>query len=208
MLQRSLLLSLLLFGLSACCATPLPDPDFSSPVATLGTFQGAFNSDEKGADLLGYECFSQDFKDRNGRFDLDMYSMLRRKALEESPFLSFLMSLKDLTDCITNVDSPLNGNADLALMALSIAGQDLEILFVRETSYELEYERDERIKGRRTPSIASMIEQDGETLVVRLDGLSKSWIRALPRLRRILVEGRWKFADIKILQGDGEIPQL
>ncbi len=207
MLHRCLLLSSLVFSISACCTTPLPPADFSSPEATIGTFQGAFNSDKAGADELSYACFCQEFKEQRSNFDLDQFAMLRQQALDANPFLSLLMSLKDLRECITSVDPPIGGDADLALMKLSVAGHDLDVLFRRETVCQLEF-HSTTDKEKRVPSIAETLHAEGNALSIRVDGLKRSWISNLPYLRRLVLEEQWKFADVKILEYGRETPQL
>lgn len=207
MLQRCLLLSSIIFSLSACCTTPLPAEDFSSVEATLGTFQGAFNSDEKGADELAYACISQEFKEQNFNFDLEQFAMIRRQALDANPFLSLLMSLRDLRECITNKETPFNGDPDLALMELSVAGRKVDIFFRRETVCQLEY-RSTTDKEKRVPSIAETLVKEENGFSIRVDGLNKSWISHLPSLRRIVLEEQWKFADVEILEYGKDSPQL
>jgi len=207
MLHRCLLLSFLMISISACTTIPLPPADFSSPTATLGTFQGAFASDEAGADDLGYACFSQEFKDQNGHFDLEQYAMFRWEALETSPFLSLLISLKDLSECIDSVEQNFGGNEDLALMKLSVVGQDLDILFKRETVCLLEFDSTTD-KEKHVPSLAETLHVDGTTLLIRVDGLEKAWIGKLPYLRRLVLEEQWKFRDVKILEYGRPTPQL
>ncbi len=206
MVHKFLPLPLLLAFLSACCATPLPEADFSSPEATLGTFQGAFNSDEAGADELGYACFAKEFKEQNGHFDLEMYSMVRRQALEANPFLSLLISLKDLQSCIENVDFGFEGDRDLALMSLSISSYEVDLKFRRETVCQLEY-RSTTDKEKHIAPIEEAIQVEEDAFSIRVDGIYKSWIANLPSLRRIVIEERWKFAGIEILEYGSQTPK-
>ncbi len=181
---------------AACCTPPPPDPDFSTPEETLATFQGAFRADDP---ELEYECFSGEFKERQGGFGLESYAFAREQAIDENPLLAALLDLRDLTGHVKNVIAdPLKRRAEIVL---SILGEEFRVRFVRETVYRLEFDGDSRIREELMPPLCDAIRQKNGSLQVELLDVPRSWLRNLPTLRRVVLEEQWKFRDLELIDG-------
>lgn len=184
--------------LPACCTTP-PVPDFSTPEATLTTFQDAFNADMP---KLEYECFALEFKKRRGNFDLEQYTIARDRALDDNPLISAFMSLKDLADSIESLDFDSDGGT--AVMTLSILGEEFRIRFRRETVFRIEFKSTGRFKEDLMPPLEKTIQvfAQKDAFGILFQDVPRSWIKMLPDMRKLTVEELWKFADIEFLEGD------
>jgi hypothetical protein len=188
---------LALILLPACCTTP-PVPDFSTPEATLTTFQDAFNADMP---KLEYECFALEFKKNRGNFDLEQYIIARDRALDDNPLISAFMSLKDLADSIDSLDMGSDGRT--ALMTLSVLGEEFRIRFRCETVFAIEVKSDKRRRTDLMPPFDESVQVSPrkDAFGIVFEGVQRSWIRKLPDLRKLTVEEQWKFADIDFLEG-------
>ena len=185
---------LLLLFAGACCTTPPAPPDFSTPEATLRTFQQAFDRDDVAAE---YECFSLPFKERNGSFGLDDYYEFRRRFVSEHPVAAFLFSKNDLTNNIT-ARSPLEGR-ELAWLEIEAGGRKVTIDFMLETVYRLEYGgAGTRPEEDFIPDPEAALRARNGTLEIVLP-LSPRTRKHLSELKRVLVEKRWKFLDFSFL---------
>lgn len=187
--------ALLLALLAGACCTPSPGPpDFSTPEATLRTFQQAFHREDVSAE---YECFSLPFKANNGNFGLDDYYEFRRRFVEEHPVAAFLFSRNDLSNNIT-ARSPLQGR-ELAWLKLEVAGEEVTIDFILETVYRLEYGAGARPEEDFLADPEEAVRARDGRLEITLP-LSPRTCEHLPELRRVLVEKRWKFLDFSFLR--------
>jgi hypothetical protein len=186
---------------AACCTPPAPEPDFSTPGKTLATFQGAFRAD---APLLEYECFSAEFKDLQGGFDLDSYTFAREQAIDENPLLAALLDLRDLAGHIKNVTAnPLEREAEVVL---SILGEEFRIRFVRETIYRFEFDGNSRIRENLMPPLRDAVREKNGSVHVTLPDVRRGWLRNPADLRRVVLEEQWKFRDFELIGGKKQAP--
>jgi hypothetical protein len=197
-IAAALLATCLAVTLPACKA-PAPIPDFTTPIATLETFQSAFKAD---LPVLEYECFSLDFKEKQGGLDLDIYASMRNQAIDENPLAAALLSMKDLTKSVTEV--AVDETRRMATMTLSILGEELLVIFVRETYYRLEYDENIRtVEDLMPPLFAGSIRTGPDTFELTFRNVPKKWLRNLPYIRRIVAEERWKFGEFFLLKEPG-----
>jgi len=190
-IRPAALLAAILAVCLTSCRTPTPVPDFSTPVATLKTFQDAFRAE---VPELEYECFSDDFKEKQGRLDLDTYALMRAQAIRENPLAATLLSLKDLAGSVT--DLTIDPSRRVATMTLSILGEEINIFFFRETFYRLEFDEGIRtVEDLMPPLYAGSIRTGPDSFEVAFRNVKRKWLRNLPCLRRLVVEERWKFGE-------------
>jgi hypothetical protein len=189
----------LTLALAGCCS-PDPTADFSTPVATLQTFQSAFRAGMPG---LEYECFSLDYKMSQGGFDLDIYTAMRNEAIDENPLAASLLSLKDLAGSVT--DLAIEPSRRFAAMTLSILGKEFRILFFRETVYRMEFDEGIRPKEDFIPPLYSGSTRTGpDSFEVTIRNVPQKWLRDLPYIRKLVVEERWKFGNF-FLDDEGTV---
>ncbi len=172
----------------SCSATSVPAADFSLPEKTLKTFQEAFGREDV---VLEYDCFSLLFKKQNGNFGLDNYYEFRSKFVDEHPVAAFLFSINDLTDNIT-IRSPLKG-MEWASLTLEVAGEEIIITFILETTYRLEYLEARPEEDLLLDPHTRILEKEGQ-LEINLP-MTPRTRKHLGDLKKILVEKRWKFLE-------------
>ncbi len=195
---RTLVVVLAALAMSACCTEPVV-PDFTTPMATLSTFQGAYRND---LPELEYECFGLDLKSRIGSLDLDRYILWRDEALQENPYLNVVLNFKDLVD---NVSEPEYGpHGRTAKLFLNLLSKEIQLYFIRETFFRLEFEEGLRpVECRTAPLHPGLIEVSGRTIRLEVADLPPRWIRQLPKSRKLVVEECWKFDGFLFPGEDG-----
>jgi len=199
-----LLLFSALAALSGCCSTPPPQPDFSTPLATLETFQDAFRAD---AGQLEYECFAHSFKESMGGFDLDSYAVMRDEAIDANPLVKTFLALKDLAGSVKSVQ--VDPNNRQAIMNLNVLGTEFDILFLRETIYHLEFDNDSRVREDFMPPLRSTVAANQGALLLIVPDVNPRWLKKVEALRKLSVEERWKFGDFDFIQRpNATAPQL
>jgi hypothetical protein len=179
-----------LFFLVPACTTPLPPPDYSTPKHTLLSFHEAFKRDEVARE---YECLSQAFKKKHGSLGLSGYHEFRRKLADEYPLAFLLFSLNDIED---NIGSP-QITGDTADVDLVFGGNTITVTLLRETIYHLEFDEGPAAGGL-SPPLQTLIQEGEGWFGIMLDMTQKTK-RRLMKLRKILVEKRWKFLDFSLL---------
>ena len=177
---------------ASCCSTPLGPPDYSTPKATLMTFQEAFRND---AAYREYECFSLVLKKRLGSLDYKSYYDSRYQFIDDHPMMAFLFSLNDLDDNIMETEYRADGKE--AWLTLSVGGEIIVIAFIEETFYHIEYLR-ARPQGDLIPEPHTKIVQKERELEITLP-LSKRTRENFDEIQKILVEKRWMFLDFSFL---------
>ncbi len=193
MMARIAFSFLALFSLSSCCTLP-PEPDFSTPAATLCTFQKAFRAD---APEIEYACFSLDFKETMGSLDLDRYEIMRDRVLEDNPLLSTLFKVKDI-DSFINKTEFRNEPSGIkkALMTISLLGREITLLFICETIYRMEFNGGVRpMEVSMPPLYPISMRKRKEAVMLVIPDVHPRCINNISLVRKLVVEEQWKLAD-------------
>jgi hypothetical protein len=189
---RYALILVLLGSMGACCATPLGEPDFTTPTNTLLTFHECFKEDNH---VREYECFSDQFKKEWENLSLSRYMDMRKIFENEHRVASLLFSLQDLSDNIVEEVPGLEPYT--AILHLEVGGQEITIEFICVTSYQIEFDQ-ARPDGGFVEDLYQIAKPEGDEFVIRLPLSGK--IQKYPtQLRKVLVERRWLFLDFSFL---------
>lgn len=196
--MRCILLVVLSLAATACRSAPMKDPDLTTPEMTLHTFHDAFKHDLVDRE---YECFSYQFKKDHGNMDVKSYYEARRLFVDEHPMAAFFFSLGDLRDNIVELSGT---EGDLATMKLSLGGEEIVIYFTQEAAYQLEFDKVRTERDDILEPFSDIVAARDRKLNVSLP-LSKRTRENHRKLRRIVVEKRWKFLDFPFLDENIDI---
>lgn len=199
--MRILIPAVLAMLCGACKAPPLGPADYSTPSATLLTFQNAFQNDRADRE---YECFSQEFKKNHSSLSLSSYYETRQMLLEDQPVAAYIFSLNDLSDNI--IEEIISPKGDRATLVLSVYGEEVFIEFIRETLFQIEFDEARAVGDFLPKPLHDLIRFNEEEHEFYLTLFLSPRIRDnLRSIRKIMVEKNWKFLRFSFLDEETNI---